>query len=94
VVLDVLSMNLLFVFVCCDVPVNVTEHIVTFSLCVDSTVDVVVDLNHTDVPDVHAYVDHDLVSPDSDRLHLPVVSDASRTAGLYVMSSCQLNQLR
>jgi len=66
-----------------------TEHVVGCSLCIDSAVDVVVDLNHTDIPDVHVYVDHDLVSPDSDRLHLPVVSDASRTAGLYVMASCQ-----
>lgn len=52
-----------------------------------SVVCFIVDLNHVDVPDVHVYVDHDLVSPDSDRLHLPVVSDASRNAGLYVMTN-------
>jgi len=51
---------------------------------VDSVVDVVVDSNHVDVADVHAYVDNGLASPDSDRLHLPVVADATRTAGLYI----------
>ena len=46
-------------------------------------VDVVVDSNHVDVADVHAYVDNGLASPDSDRLHLPVVADATRPAGLH-----------
>jgi len=45
--------------------------------------DIIVDANHVDVPNVHMYDDHDLVSPDSDRLHLPVVSDTPKTAGLY-----------
>jgi len=56
-----------------------------FCFCVDSVADVAVDSNHVNVADVHAYVDSsDLASPDSDRLHLPVVADASRTAGSYI----------
>lgn len=60
------------------------------SSSVDCGVDVVVDANHVDVPDVHVYNEHDLVSPDSDRLHLPVVSEAQRIAGWYMIALKQL----
>jgi len=54
--------------------------------CVDSAAAVIVDSNHVDVPDVHMYDNHELASPDSDHLQLPVVPDAPRTAGLYLVA--------
>jgi len=57
------------------------------SFHVDAAVVVIVDSNHVDIPDVHVYDGHDLASPDNDQLHLPVVSDAPRTAGLYLANN-------
>lgn len=39
-----------------------------------------------DVPDVQVHDDHDLASPDSDRLHVPGTADAPRNTGLYLMA--------
>jgi len=42
-----------------------------------------IDSNHIDdVPNIRLYEDHDLASPDSDQLQLPVAPDASKHTGL------------